>query len=375
MEHELTTQEINYLVNHSINMLVLLKKLNLDVKPNGVMFCPFHENTNTPSAHYYTESDGMGSIFCFYEHRLFTNVDLFKMYCPDIDLKELAKALFNKLSSEDQENLIYNVNNGDTVDSLPYLEDLDDFKFSKITLTELLNKINYRVPLDDNSVVMNKLYELGDTTYNFDLNNKYVSLMNTGTTDYRFLSAYKVLNSGFKFPDYIISYLSSHGDCIMLPNKINDSIYSITLRNLSGEKQFLKIGNVSQFLYGLSKLPKDFHFGEPILLVEGNFDCDFIRTIYPNTLASLTNALSNNHLEIISRITNKVILAYDNDKAGNIGFYSAKKKLESLGVSVSRFTHNSKLKDFGDLYDLQFKDESEYNYISRAYRMQLDNLN
>ena len=365
---------VNYIINHLINMYDVLKKLNIDVKPNGVMFCPFHENVNTPSAHYYVEQDGSGCIFCFYEHKIFTNVDLFKTYCPDIDLNQLAEALFNRLSKEDQKRLKYNLESGSVVETIPYLDDLEEFKFSKINFNELLKRINLKFPIDTTMVVMTKLYELGDTLKDVDNKNKYMSFMGKENCGYKYLSSFKVFNSDFKFPEYIISYLSIHGDCIMIPNIIDDVIYSITLRNLSGKKQFLKIGNVSQFLYNLGNLPKEFHYGNTLLIVEGNFDCDYIKSMFPNTVACLTNALSNSQLDIISRLTNKVILAFDNDEAGDKGFYISKKKLEELGISVIRFKHNDSLKDFGDLYDLQFKDSNEYEYICRSYKLQLDNL-
>ena len=371
---ELTTQEIDYIVNHYLSMRELFNKLHIDVKPNGSMFCPFHENHDTPAAHYYEESDGSACIFCFYEHRIFTNVDLFKNFLPQINLDVLAEGIFNRLSKEEQDKIKYNLDSTTSLVNVPYLESLKKFKFREIDYGVLLNNITFSVPLDSVNNVMHKLYELGESKCNSYLNNKYVRLLNEGNTDYRFLSAYKVLNSGIEFPDYITTYLEIRGDSIILPNIINGVIYSITLRNLSGEKQFLKIGNVSQFLYGLGRLDQNYRYSDTLLLVEGNFDCDVIKQLYPNTLACLTNTLSTNQVEIVSGLTKKVILAYDNDEAGNKGFYISKKKLEALGVSVSRFTHNSKLKDFGDLYDLQFTDPNEYRFILSSYRLQLSNL-
>ena len=105
-----------------------------------------------------------------------------------------------------------------------------------------------------------------------------------------------------------------------------------------------------------------------------NLDCDFIKQFYPNTLALLTDVVSNNQLTILKHLTSKVILALDNDDAGNKGFWISKKKLEQEGISVVRFNHNSKLKDFGDLADLQLKDPTEYEFILAHYKAQLDVL-
>ena len=96
--------------------------------------------------------------------------------------------------------------------------------------------------------------------------------------------------------------------------------------------------------------------------------------IYPYTVASLTSDLSTNQVQLISHITNKVIVAFDNDDSGNTGFYMVRKKLHAQGVSVERFTHYSKLHDFGDLLDIKIRDEEEYQYIIRSYKNQIYSL-
>ena len=67
-------------------MKALLESLHIEVKPNGVMYCPFHDNQNTPAAHLYKEKDGSYTIYCFSENKVFTNTDLYKNYLPDIHL-------------------------------------------------------------------------------------------------------------------------------------------------------------------------------------------------------------------------------------------------------------------------------------------------
>ena len=49
---ELSKKEVYYVVNHYIDTRQLLKKLNINVRANNAMFCPFHENTDTPAAHF-----------------------------------------------------------------------------------------------------------------------------------------------------------------------------------------------------------------------------------------------------------------------------------------------------------------------------------
>lgn len=361
---------VYYIVNHFIDMRALLSSLHIDVKPNLVMYCPFHDNQNTPAAHLYKEDDGSYTIYCFSENRVFTNVDLYKNYLPDINLEDLAKLLFSNLSKEMQDSLTNNLQVTSVANSIPYVESLESFKFSKITFPELLTSINRSIPFDDTALLLNNLYMKGSKVS--DESNKYMSFIKQ--SDYKFLTAFEVLSNVSLYPDYLVSYVRSHGDCVMIPNIIKDRIYSISLRNIQGQKQFLKMGNVSQVMYNLGNLPDDFRFGDTILLVEGNLDCDFIKQFYPNTLALLTDVISNNQLTIIKHLTSKVILALDNDEAGRKGYYISKKKLEAEGVSVVKFSHNDKLKDFGDLLDLKLKDLNEYEFILAYYKSQLSSL-
>jgi 5S rRNA maturation endonuclease (ribonuclease M5) len=351
-------------------MRALLSSLGLDVKPNGVMYCPFHDNKNTPSAHIYQEKDGSNTIYCFSENRVFTNVDLYKTYLPDIVLDDLAQLLFSKLSEEQQKSLTLNLQSTSLVNSIPYIDSLDKFKFGKITFSELLKDINKSIKFNDTSLLLSNLYNVG--TKLSDDSNKYMRFISQ--SDYKFLSAFTILSNSPLWPDYLVSYVSSHGDSVMIPNIIGGRVYSISLRNNQGSKQFLKIGNVSEVMYNLGNLPDSFRFGDTILLVEGNLDCDFIKQFYPNTLALLTDVVSNNQLTILKRLTTKVILALDNDDAGNKGYWISKKKLEEEGISVVRFTHNDRLKDFGDLLDLSVKDPNEYAFILALYKSQLSTL-
>lgn len=364
------TRLVYYIISHFIDMKALLNHLGIEVKPNGVMYCPFHDNQNTPSAHLYREKDGSYTIYCFSENRVFSNVDLYRNYLPDINLEELAKLLFSRLSEEQQNELTSNNQVTTLVNSLTYIDALEKFKFSKITFSELLTEINKSIPFDDNFLLLSNLYSKGSKIS--DNSNKYMRFISQ--SDYKFLSAFEILSSVTLWPDYIISYIKSHGDCVMIPNMIKGRIYSISLRNNQGQKQFLKIGNIADVMYNLNNLSEDFRFGDTILLVEGNLDCDFIKQFYPNTLALLTDVVSNNQLTILKHLTSKVILALDNDDAGNKGFWISKKKLEQEGISVVRFNHNSKLKDFGDLADLQLKDPTEYEFILAHYKAQLDVL-
>ena len=159
----------------------------------------------------------------------------------------------------------------------------------------------------------------------------------------------------------------------MLPNIIHNRLYALTFRNISGDKQFIKMGT-SYLFYNIGNLPEDFKYGMPLLITEGNIDCDIGKSLYPYCIATMTNSLSTNQMQLLLNLTNKVIIAYDNDEAGNQGYWKTYYKLKSFGISVKKFKHNNNLKDFGDLEDLRMRDEDEYNYIFNSYKIQINNL-
>ncbi len=71
----------------------------------------------------------------------------------------------------------------------------------------------------------------------------------------------------------------------------------------------------------------------PIIICEGSKDCLFMKNIYPYTLAINTSSMGLNAYVLVN-ISNKFILAYDNDKAGKEGIERDKKILRSMGAQV-----------------------------------------
>lgn len=363
-------QTERFIINNYINIRKLLASLNLDVRPNGSMYCPFHDNTHTPSAHLYDEDEHGASIFCYAEHRLYTNYDLYRVYLPNINTTELAQALYDRLPESEKEWVKSNINSEHELPELPYTEALKKFKKREITFDSLLTEINMSIPLNETQIMIDNLYNC--TPLKVDSGrNKYLYYINNYESQYKVISATQALNSGTKLPEFIIEYLHKNGDCVLIPNIIKNRIYSITCRNIQGKKQFLKIGDVSHTLYNLGNLPQDFRYGTPLVLVEGNLDCDSMKQIYPYTVASLTSTLSTNQIQLISSLTNKVIIAYDNDEAGQTGFYSTRKKLTNLGVTVLKFNHATNMHDLGDLIDLKIKDPDDYQYLYNSYKNQI----
>lgn len=375
---ELSKKEVYYVVNHYIDTRQLLKKLNINVRANNAMFCPFHDNVDTPAAHLYKEDDGSCTIYCYAEDKLYHNSDLYRNYYPELDIEELANKLYSILPEEEKAKIADQINKPFELPELPFIDALQDFAHRKITYKELMKQISNRLPYDDTIKLLNDLYNIGDNSvlkFENVKSNKYLYFINFYETQYKFIPASKILiEYGNNLPAYLIDYLKTSGDSIMIPNKINDIVYSLTFRNIKGKKQFLKLGGTASLFYGLGNLPEDFIYGMPIVIVEGNMDCDAIKLLYPYSLATLTNSISLNQMKILAHLTDKVIIAYDNDEAGNKGYWNAYNSLTRYGFKVRRFKHSRNIKDFGDLIEAQMTDLDMYNHLWHLYTSKLQEL-
>lgn len=84
----------------------------------------------------------------------------------------------------------------------------------------------------------------------------------------------------------------------------------------------------------------------PIVVCEGVKDAIVLKKFYPYVLSNNTSALRIN-ANILANITDKIILAYDNDETGRKESFKDKKKLANLGCSVDLLKYDN-FKDAGE---------------------------
>ena len=72
----------------------------------------------------------------------------------------------------------------------------------------------------------------------------------------------------------------------------------------------------------------------PIVICEGSKDCLFLKQFYPYTLAINTRSMGLN-AQVLINLSNKFVLAYDNDKAGQEGIDRDKRTFRNLGAQVT----------------------------------------
>lgn len=85
----------------------------------------------------------------------------------------------------------------------------------------------------------------------------------------------------------------------------------------------------------------------PILVCEGAKDAIVLKKMYPYTVSCNTSSLGVN-THVLANITDKVLLAYDNDSTGAEKIKQDKRTLTQLGCSVDTITYAEGFKDAAD---------------------------
>lgn len=88
----------------------------------------------------------------------------------------------------------------------------------------------------------------------------------------------------------------------------------------------------------------------PIIVCEGSKDCLMLKKYYPYVLANNTSSMGIN-AQVLRNISNKFLLAYDNDSSGQEGMKRDKKTLRNLGAYVESLKLHDGYKDCADYLD------------------------
>ena len=222
---------------------------------------------------------------------------------------------------------------------------------------------------------MQELFEAGRLITE-DSTNKYLHLAYKNKyKHYRLISSGEIRMkcSGMDIPEFVKAFILNNNQVLMMANIISGKVVGLTFRTVEGPKDFLTWGNNKGNFYGLGQMSQSFKYGDPIILVEGLLDCDVIKQYYPNTLAVLTAGLTKNQTAVITRLTNKVILMFDNDDAGLKGTKLSEQAIKDK-CEVHIFKHHHKCKDPGDIISLELSKDEDYDFINMYYKMGIDNM-
>lgn len=195
---------------------------------------------------------------------------------------------------------------------------------------------------------------------------------------YRLLSIGDIISNKITkqdLPEYFINFVGEQGEVLLMFNIVNKQVLLCMARSLHGDKMFSAVGSQTKFFYGQGMLNKNFKYGDPIILVEGNMDRDCMSLFYPNILSVMSSSLTKSQMQILEFLTNNIILAYDNDVAGIKGSKRDYFRLKDKNFNVKILNHYKGFKDVGDLFENKYVGE-EYTYSlgCKYYSTQIKNL-
>ena len=216
-----------------------------------------------------------------------------------------------------------------------------------------------------------KLYSISRIIEN-DNRNKYTFFASFfNMYNYRLITKAELLVKGkdLDIPVFIRNFIEDNSEVLLIFNNISGKSNGVLLRSMD-KKEFCNFGFGKGMFYGLGDLDETFKYGDTIILVEGAIDRDVCaKFLSKNCLGLLTSRLSNNQLEILTRLTNKVILALDNDDVGRQGEVSIRKELEDRGVQVFDLELKAPdIKDLGDLLEFYRFKNPRFNDIINSYK-------
>ena len=120
----------------------LLKKSGYIHRSNANLYCPFHDNYNTPSAKYYKDED-KESIWCFSEGRGYTLSNYYELVLG-VNIDTIFDQVWNNISEDERQFYLDLYGNyvPSEVDIIPDdIEIYEKFKNGLINYKELLVEI------------------------------------------------------------------------------------------------------------------------------------------------------------------------------------------------------------------------------------------
>ena len=96
----------------------------------------FHDNTETPAAHYHTDSN---KLWCYSELKMYGSWNLLKIYFPNMNTNKIAIGIIKKFGIEEIERQLGAVE----IDNIiPFENSLKKFKRGEITYQQLCSEIS-----------------------------------------------------------------------------------------------------------------------------------------------------------------------------------------------------------------------------------------
>lgn len=200
---------------------------------------------------------------------------------------------------------------------------------------------------------------------------KYVKLARRHQySNYRLLlyKDLKDLGLSGSFSKFQLQFFADAGASVAIFNEMSENLISIVFR-ATNAKAFLNY-SLHYSVYGYDMIDPDFKYGDWIVLVEGLYDADVLRQIYPNVVATQTSNVTITQAAALKEMTNHFIIAFDSDDAGASGFGKAMKR---LGDGIQHLPIYPGDKDIGEMEEwLDKRNLEEYQKRYDWYKSKLD---
>lgn len=145
-------------------------------------------------------------------------------------------------------------------------------------------------------------------------------------------------------------FLEQHGTCWLYPLNLYGVILGFAYRATSaGSKGATWLEPITVYTPQICSWTGFPGHGTPLVLVEGVADAEALSLVYPHCVALLTAKCSLPQAWLLSMLTDRVILCFDNDDSGARGIRTSRKNLTKYGVHVRELKLSHKLNDLGDL--------------------------
>lgn len=93
-----------YVIDRVIDFPLILKKAGYEDYDYGTVYCPFHNNTDSPAGKLYQDDEG-DRLYCFANKRMFRPSDVLKRDMIKIRLQKVFYRIWKKLSGEKKSRL------------------------------------------------------------------------------------------------------------------------------------------------------------------------------------------------------------------------------------------------------------------------------
>ena len=124
-----------FVINYYGNLPKILKEMGIESGRGGLMFCPMHDNYNTPAAKLFKDKTGW-HFYCFTENRQFGTYDVYQqVYGYNMD--QVFDHLWNQLSESDRTQMYDIFGEFDDSSVIENIEIYQKFKYAQITYSQL----------------------------------------------------------------------------------------------------------------------------------------------------------------------------------------------------------------------------------------------